>query len=254
MKNNSVKKPVARVNSADTLAKLVRNFNATAATVEAAILACWHVSVSDGNDKIGACGNVSTAPVVTCPGCCGECSKYCYAVRSYNRQGNDPEKGTLQENPWFRNTVIMLQDRDRFFAEIEDAIRANYYMFFRWHVSGEIVDGDYFDRMVKIARALPGVRFLAFTKRYAIVNEWIAKNGPIPGNFKVLFSAAPELEMINPYNLPETHVNFADPEKNTCKIPEGMRYHCPGQCDRCRFNGAGCWFMENGAAVVFDQH
>lgn len=221
----------------------------------AALMAAAHVSVSGGNDKIGNCGNVSTAPYVTCGGCCDECKKYCYAVRSYNRMGNDSDgKDNLINNPWFINTAILFMDRDRFFTEIETAIKANYYQFFRWHVSGEIVDSDYFARMVAIAEHCPGTRFLAFTKKYSAVNDFIAAGGTVPANFKIIFSAAPELEMKNPHNLPEAHVNFADESLNTCNKPAAMRYHCPGNCAKCRFCGAGCWFLENGAAVMFDQH
>ena len=137
---------------------------------------------------------------------------------------------------------------------IETAIKANYFQFFRWHVSGEIIDSDYFARMVAIAEHCQNTRFLAFTKKYSAVNDFIAAGGTIPANLKVIFSAAPDLEMVNPYNLPEAHVDFVDASKNTCKKPESMKYHCPGNCAKCRFCGAGCWFLENGAAVVFDQH
>ena len=44
---------------------------------------------------------------------------------------------------------------------------------FRFHVGGDIIDNIYFDYMVAIARDFPETKFLAFTKKYEIVNAYI---------------------------------------------------------------------------------
>ena len=40
-----------------------------------------NISISDGNNKIGRCMNVSLAPIVTCANC-KECKHYCYDVKA----------------------------------------------------------------------------------------------------------------------------------------------------------------------------
>ena len=235
------KKPQARINSTAAIQKATSNFNTT-----------WNhyngdpvqIHISAGNTKLGSIMNISLPPVVTCNNC-GSCSKYCYAVRSYNRF-----TGTAAG--WNENYILFLTDPDRYFSEISKAVKLQ--RFFRWHVSGDIVNGSYLAGMIRVALENPKCEFLAFTKAYQIVNAAIAAGAVIPGNLHILFSAAPGVDMPNPYRLPECHINFADPAQNTYCGGAEYEHYCNGNCTECAINGCGCFFLKNGDVTIINQH
>lgn len=237
----ATKKPHARTNSAQSIIKAISNSKAylAAHSGDAA-----RVHISGGNSKLGAIMNISLPPVVTCHNC-GSCSKYCYAVRTYNRF-------TSTAAGWNENYLLFLSDPDRYFAEISAAVKTQ--RFFRWHVSGDIVNSRYLAGMIDVAFENPKVEFLAFTKAYQIVNEWIQLESDIPGNLHLLFSASPGVAMPNPYRLPECHINFQDPALNTYCGGAEYEYHCTGNCTECAANGCGCFFLKNGDVTIINQH
>jgi hypothetical protein len=126
--------------------------------------------------------------------------------------------------------------------------------FFRWHVSGDIVNDRYLAGMIRVALENPKCEFLAFTKAYQIVNTAIAAGAVIPSNLHLLFSAAPGVEMPNPYNIPECHINFQDPAQNTYCGGAEYEYHCTGNCTECAINGCGCFFLKPGDVTIINQH
>ena len=235
------KKPVSRINSDLSIKKATDNW-----------VAAWkayagrrpRIHISKGNNKLGAIMNVSLPPVVTCHNC-SSCKHYCYAVRTYNRF-TDTAMG------WNENYILFLTDPEKYFDEISKAVKTQ--RFFRWHVSGDIVNGEYLAGMIRVALENPKCEFLAFTKAYQIVNTAIAAGAVIPSNLHVLFSAAPGVEMPNPYRLPECHINFADPSLNTYCGGAEYVYHCTGNCTECAINGCGCFFLKNGDVTIIDQH
>ena len=237
----ATKKPQARINSAAAITKAISNSKAYLAAHSGD---ADRVHISGGNSKLGAIMNVSLPPVVTCHNC-GSCSKYCYAVRTYNRF-------TSTAAGWNENYFLFLSDPDRYFSEISAAVKTQ--RFFRWHVSGDIVNSRYLAGMIDIAYENPKVEFLAFTKAYQIVNEWIQLESDIPGNLHLLFSASPGVEMPNPYRLPECHINFQDPALNTYCGGAEYVYYCTGNCTECAANGCGCFFLKNGDVTVINQH
>ena len=240
----SRKAPKARINSAKTINKvcqLSKDYNASHASQDPATI---QIHISGGNAKLGSIMNISLPPVVTCKNC-SSCSKYCYAVRNYLR-------GSNVYNAWNENYLLFLTDPDRYFNEISKAVKMQ--RFFRWHVSGDIVNGSYFAGMIRVALENPKVEFLAFTKAYQIVNAAIAAGAVIPSNLHILFSAAPGVEMPNPYNIPECHINFADPSLNTYCGGAEFEYHCGGNCTECAVNGCGCFFLKPGDVTIINQH
>lgn len=236
------KGPKARVNSDRSIKKAVNNW-AEYKTVNFSNEDI-NIHISNGNIKLGAIMNVSLPPVVTCHNC-AECKHYCYAVRNYNRLPD-------VSNAWNENYLLFLTDPQVYFASISYAVRLQ--RFFRWHVSGDIVNGAYFLGMIRVATENPNCEFLAFTKAYQIVNEAIAAGAVIPKNLHVLFSAAPGTDMPNPYRLPECHINFEDPSKNTYCGGAEYEHHCNGNCTECVINGCGCFFLKNGDVTIIDQH
>ena len=235
------KKPQARINSAAAINKAIANCKTYLSDNY-----CSGVSIhiSAGNAKLGAIMNISLPPVVTCHNC-SSCKNYCYAVRSYNRF-----TGTAAG--WNENYLLFLTDPVSYFEQISDAVKLQ--RFFRWHVSGDIVNGAYLAGMIRVALENPKVEFLAFTKAYQIVNAAIAAGAVIPENLHLIFSASPGVDMPNPYRLPECHINFSDPALNTyCGGAEYVHY-CGGNCTECAIAGCGCFFLKPGDVTIINQH
>lgn len=198
----------------------------------------YHISISNGNSKMGLIKSVSLPPVVTCASGC-PCAKDCYACklqRVYKNVGK----------AWQRNLDILNSDRDDYFSQVKTV--ATMERFFRWHVSGDIVDRDYFERMVTIANELPHTNFLVFTKRYDIINGFMADGGQIPENLKVIFSGWNGFEMVNPYSFPESQVIFKD-----TVIDDSWKI-CGGNCSECACRGVGCWELKKGETIAFYKH
>lgn len=198
------------------------------------------VSISNGNRKIGKVLNVSIAPLVTC-GNCKECSKYCYDLKACLQYEN-------VRNARAKNTAILQFDREEYFYQIENKMkkrRGNFY--FRFHVSGEIPDIDYLDRMIKLARKYPHFTIWTYTKMYGIVNNWCKQYGKenIPSNLHIMFSEWRGMPMNNPYDFPVFTVRFiSEGEKFLPKV-----WICPGNCDICKKAKRGCVVGENVQAA-----
>ena len=181
--------------------------------------------VSTGNKKIGKVLNVSLAPIVTC-GNCSKCMFYCYDIKAVLAYPT-----VLRARA--RNTAIFRMNRNVYFEKLYRVMaRRKTNKFLRFHVSGEIVDYDHFNRMVKTAIDFPDFKIWTYTKMYWVVNEWIRKNGQLPENFSVMFSEWNGVKMDNPYNLPVFRCAFNESDK------VGME--CPGNCDVCKENNIGC--------------
>lgn len=123
--------------------------------------------------------------------------------------------------------------------------RARKIRWMRWHTGGEIVDYDYLCRMMEVARAVKNFTFWAYTKRYALVNQYIREHGPLPENFKMMFSEWDGLPMDNPYGLPVFKCRL----KGT-PVPD-IAWKCPGKCDICNRLGRGC---VAGESAWIDEH
>lgn len=183
--------------------------------------------ISKGNRKIGLVHNFSIAPIITCSNCSG-CKDYCYDIKAVLQY-----KNVLKARA--ENTALMLEDMSGTFERIADYIsRRRVHKFFRWHVSGDIINYEYFEHMVEIARMFPDWIFWTYTKAYAIVNLWLYRNGRLPDNLTVMFSVWNGMDCPNPHNMPTF----------TC-IQDGMEpdpnaWNCPGNCTTCIESGHGC--------------
>lgn len=195
--------------------------------------------ISNGNRKIGKAMNVSLPPILSC-GNCKECKHFCYDIRACLQYKNVIDAR-------IRNYVILLKNRDLYFSTIDKACsRRKANKMFRWHVSGDIIDLDYFCRMVEIARNHPGFIFWTYTKMYHIVNEYCDKYGKesIPVNFSVMFSEWKGMELVNPYHFGEFRALYENES-----IPENT-YYCPGNCDICKAARRGCIANENTCIYI----
>jgi len=197
------------------------------------------VTISDKNRKMGAVASVSTLPFLTCPARCKDtCGAICYAAKIANLY-----PAVLKS--YARNTALAMYNPVAYWNGIDKAVKS--VRFFRFHVSGDIINGRYFENMVKVAINNPHCMILAFTKRYEIVSAWIRKNGALPENLKILFSAWDNLKPVNPYNLPES-IAFGK------EGPAENWLVCGGNCFECGCRGVGCWTAQNGDTIAFKKH
>jgi len=189
--------------------------------------------ISKGNKKLGGIPNISLPPVWSCvkgiP-----CAKGCYAMKAYRMYPN-------VKTAWNNNLALAKTNRIKYFTDIYDYIRDKKPNYFRWHVSGDILDFQYFRYMNDLAYIFPDTKFLCFTKNYKIVNDY--KTGyAIADNLKVYFSAWPEWIIDNPHNIPIAYM-----QDGTVQVPEST-YECPGSCLNCKY----CF--TNGNTIVFHKH
>ena len=199
-----------------------------------------NVKISNGNAKMGAIPSVSLPAGVTCRSDC-ECSKKCYAKRLERMRPS-------VRQAYKHNYDLLNSDPNTYWREVEASIMMS--RFFRFHVSGDIPDATYFEHMVDIARTNTHCEILCFTKKYDIVNSHINIIGKLPKNLHILFSGWHDIEMVNPYNLPEAHVRYRD-GSTTAREDAKM---CGGNCTECAITDGGCWTAKHGEQVVFNEH
>lgn len=199
-----------------------------------------NVKISNGNIKLGNIPSVSLPAGITCRSDC-ECQKKCYAKKL------ERLRKTVRE-AYRHNLDVLTQSPETYWREVEASIMMS--RFFRFHVSGDIVDEAYFIHMVEIAERNPHCQLLCFTKKFSIVNDYLEAGKVIPDNLHIIFSAWRNLEMDNPFNLPEAHVRYRDgftTANDTAK-------ECGGNCTECAITEGGCWNLSNGEQVVFNEH
>lgn len=120
---------------------------------------------------------------------------------------------------------------------------------FRFGVSGDIYNADYFEHMVELTRKNKHCEVLCFTKQYDIVNNYL-EHHRLPKNLHLIFSAWKGLEMPNPYNLPEAHVMFRD---GTTTASDGAKL-CTGNCFECSIAKRNCWSLQKSQQILFAEH
>lgn len=201
------------------------------------------VKISKTNSKLGVIPSINITPIVSCrPNC--PCAKDCYAMKGRFRFHNARDNMAFNYESYKNNPSAYFDD---ICSAIDNGMIS--YSYFRWHAAGDIVDERYFDGMISVAKKLPRTSFLAFTKKYELVNSYIKYGGSIPSNLHIVFSAwGTSLPLENPYEFPVAHVRFKDPSENT-SIPNSA-VECSGDCSSC----LQCWKIGRGESVVFNKH
>jgi hypothetical protein len=195
------------------------------------------VSISAGNTKMGHVPSVSLPPIVTCAAGC-TCAKKCYAVKLCRIRAS-------VRNAYQRNLDILTSDPAAYWLQVESAVATSRY--FRFHVSGDIVDMTYLRHMNWIASKYPHCEILCFTKKYDLVNEFYSTHGK-PENLHLIMSEWPGMEMKNPMRFPVAHVIFKGQE------PDANWKICGGNCTECACRGVGCWQLKAGEHIAFYEH
>lgn len=200
-----------------------------------------HVVISKGNIKMGQIQSVSLPPIVTCSSlACKFCGKKCYARKICKL------RRTVKES-YDNNLDILLNDKELFWREVNAAVALTTY--FRFHVAGDILNAEYLERMVDVARKNKHCQILCFTKKYLLVNSYLTKHR-LPKNLHLIFSVWKGLEYLNPNNLPEAHVFYKD---GTTTASDGAKY-CSGNCTECATENKNCWTLKKGEQILFKEH
>lgn len=198
-----------------------------------------YANVSNTNTKLGASILSINLPAgITCRADAPCRKSGCYAMKGHWLYQN--VKNSLQEN-----LDAYVNNPSLYFDSI--ASQTALARFVRWHSSGDIVDAKYFEGMCKVARKNKATHYLCFTKKFEIINDFIASGKKIPKNLSVVFSAWSNWIPDNPYDLPTTYVygkNF-----NNELIPKDS-IPCVGKCESCQ----SCWTLKKGQSVFFKKH
>lgn len=209
-------------------------------------------SVNHGNGKTGPAVHTISMPVEETCRHDAPCykDKVCYCLKG--RQCFASVLGAYK-----RNYRLYKENPERFKQKVIATLMCSGLPMCRWNDSGELVDKEYLQMTVDVARALPEVRFLCYTKKYDLVNKWMDEGNRFPANYVMRFSYADKgWEVPNPYNLPVAYIDFTDKSLNP-DIPRNA-YRCKGNanpddiehsCSFCKM----CWDARVHA-VAFDQH
>lgn len=197
------------------------------------------VKISKGNSKLGAIPSVSLPSIKTCRNCA--CQEKCYAQKLERLRPS-------VKNAYEHNLGVLLSDPTTYWREVEASVMMS--RFFRFHVSGDIPNAAYLENMAAVAGRNAHCEILCFTKRYEMVNEFIQKNGELPRNLHMIFSGWVGLDMANPFSLPEAHVRYRD--GSTTAREDAIE--CGGNCTECALTEGGCWNLQKGQQVIFNEH
>lgn len=201
-----------------------------------------HVHVSHVSKTGNLIPSVGFPPVKTCrPD--APCIKKCYARKG--RFAFNHNKNLLQ-----RNLRIWKEDPEFFKREI--ILAAFPAKFFRWFPSGDIPDPNFLKMMIDVYHAVPGTKFLAFTKKDDLINDYLDHHPMWDQDHLVIFLSAwgNKFQPKNPHNLPVAYVNLKDED---CVIPADA-FKCPKFCGDCVYSHESCWDKRCGESVVFDEH
>ena len=201
------------------------------------------INMANKNSKTGAaCLNLAF-PVCTCR-VDAPCKATCYACKGCQMIAN-------VQAAYYRNLRLYHDDPDNFFEQVYYKIKFSGLPKVRLFDSGDFPDADFLVRLVELCRKTPDTKYMAFTKQYEIVNDYITKNGNLPDNLNIMFSAWHKLwDVSNPYGLGVAYVDFDDKSLNP-EFPKNA-FVCPGRASTCSACGA-CW-NKKLKAVLFHQH
>lgn len=200
------------------------------------------VTIATKNNKLGSqiCG-LSLPPVTTCRSN-APCKSTCYACK-----GRQQFSGVL--GTYMKNLRIWRENPRHFFECIDHYLKYSGYRYMRLFDSGDFPNEVFLVDLIElVVKKNPQTKFMAFTKKYEIINEYL-KSHILPENLTIVFSAWDKnWKFENPFEVPVAYVNFAKKELNPA-IPTDAKT-CEGNCSICY----KCWNLKDGDSVVFAQH
>lgn len=210
-----------------------------------------------GNSKTGeTVGNYNLPIEYTCDHRC-ECYKECKCYAENGCYCFTSNQASYTENYLFYklNTIETVA------KNISDYIKENGFSLFRYFTCGDIPEEKFLRIMIRVALKNPSVRFWAYTKRYHIVNRFVAENGltAIPENLVIIFSHwlnenGTYFPMNNPYNFPTSEFIPYGREE----LKETVTHVCPcsdptvkATCATCDHP---CYKLRHGESMALLEH
>ena len=188
--------------------------------------------VTFSNSKLGgAIPSINLPAGITCRAD-APCFGSCYALK-----GNFRFKNVRQSH--IENFDKYNQNPNAYFLEVQEKTKFSTYA--RYFSSGDIPDSLYFEKMVEVAKTNKNTKYLVFTKKGYIINDYISNGGKIPTNLRIIFSYWYNWEQDNPYNFPTS---------NILEDGESKGFICPSKCADC----LRCWYLKKGQKVLFKKH
>lgn len=129
----------------------------------------------------------------------------------------------------------------------------------RYFTCGDIADSRFLQVMVRLAENNPSVKFWSYTKKYEIVNNWIAKNGKLPQNLRIIFSHwlnddGSYFPMSNPYNLPTSEFIPLGREDLVKTVTHVCPCSDPSVVATCATCDHPCYDLMEGQSMALLEH
>ena len=225
-----------------------KGFNKRIETLKAAIEEALrdvdnlHVKIQKGNTKTGVdCWTVSLMAVLDCCNC-----KHC-RLNCYDLKADLIYPAVIADRA--KNSAIHKVDPERYWKEIDAQVKENFVRNLRINVGGDLTDED-FAYVAALGRKNKNTMILFFTKNYKGINKFL-ENHKFPKNVRPIMSHWPGMKMVNPNNLPESHLLYDD---GSTTAPDYGAYYCGGNCTECSFYAKGCWSLKKNQHVIFHVH
>ena len=208
-----------------------------------------HISISQGNRKMGSIPSVSMPPDLTCNPFLACYKDRCYAKRMMQRRD-------VVGRAWRNNLHEFKKDPLFFEKYISGYLEKEKPERFRWHVGGEIPSVDslvYFDIINNIAKKYPNTKFLIFTKMYNLVDHFKTH----PDNLSIIISLWPNENFIVQSEINNKWKTIRDirnykiawlSDDNRVKTEAFNPFECKNNCTWCGM----CW--TNKRDIVFKRH
>lgn len=197
------------------------------------------LNVSPGNSKTGRIPSISGIPGKDCAKWTrAYCGKKCYALKSWKQYPN-------VRNAWGNNSKLLRTNKREYFKQLHAYLDKRKPKYFRFHVSGDIVNAMHAGFIVDTARRYPDIKFLIFTKKYDVLKYM--KEFP---NLSVVVSV---WQGMKAKDLPSHTKKYSKAYAGDCSNFKGYKnaIECPGNCETC----LACWGLgKKKLDVKFELH
>lgn len=190
----------------------------------------WNYSTLAGEHPMVLSNDVILTEFLgTCQGCCEHCEPDCYARNYTMRYHNTCIPAYID------NTLLLRHKRDDFFKEMKNLFYYNMVSCFRPHISGEFIDYDHFERIIKFTTTEPDCRFYFYTAKKRFILDYLASGKDFPKNL------IPWASCYKPEEGDEAYPFrcYVDDGKNPDPRLKGF-FHCPKNSPDGRKTGVTC--------------
>lgn len=220
-------------------------------------VACDQLNTSMQNKKTGKVIAFNLPVELTCDHKC-ECYSLadCYACGGCYQFSNNQAEYSENLN-YFNNHTA-----EEFINAMIDIIKSHpSRSLFRWFTCGDIVNVKFLYCMVEIAKRCENIRFWTYTKKYGIVNTYVAQYGleSIPENLHIIFSHWMNRDgsyypMYNPHNFPVSEFIPYGREDLLSNVTHVCPCSDPTKFEHCENCKTPCYELKHGESMGLVEH